>query len=113
MQRAKLWWVEGLLHHRLGNDWEAWRALDTARRSLMALNAASEIGAITADMARIAPLPRAVKNLCHEAGQLIPSYHPLFEPLQALRRANQPQIPAAAGALREAAASSAVCPPAA
>lgn len=112
MQRAKLWWVEGLLLHRLGQHRKAWLALNTARLALLAMRAAPEVAAITADMACIAPLPRAVKNMCHEAGQAIPEYHPLAAKLQALGSARRPEISATAGVLRAAAARLAACPPA-
>lgn len=111
MHRAKLWWVEGLLLQRLGESRRAWQALNTARLSLIAMNAAPEVAAITADMAQIAPLPRAISNMCHEAGKVIPEYHPLANSLYVLRCARQPGIPAAAGALREAASRLAACPP--
>ncbi len=110
MTRAKLLWVEGLLHHRLGDDAVAWRALDIARRSLVALKAAPEIAAITADMARLSPQPLAVRNLCHEAEAVIFGPHPLVEPLRAVANAAQEMIPAAATALREAASGLAHCP---
>ncbi len=112
MQRAKLWWVEGLLHHRLGESRKAWQALNRARLALIALRAAPEVAAITADMARIAPLPHAVANMCHEAGKAIPEYHPLAPQLRGLRHAARQKIPAAAGVLREAASRLANCPPA-
>jgi len=112
MHRAKLWWVEGLLLQRLGESRRAWQALTTARLALIALNAAPEVGAITADMAQIASLPRAVTHMCHEAGRAIPPYHPLASPLRHLRDAKPPQIPTAAGVLRDAAGRLAVCPPA-
>ncbi|MCP4660304.1 MAG: hypothetical protein GY856_33300 [bacterium] len=110
MQRAKLWWIEGLLHHRLGDDVEAWQALDIARRSLIALRVAPEVAAITADMARISPQPRAIRHLCHEAGKVIVASHPLAEPLRAVASAAQEAIPAAAAALRKAASGLALCP---
>ncbi len=77
------------------------------------MRSAPEVAAITADMARIAPLPRAVASLCHEAGKAIPEYHPLAARLQALNDAETPEIPAAAGVLREAAADLARCLPSA
>ncbi len=112
MQRAKLWWVEGLLHHRLGESRKAWQALNRARLALIALRAAPEVAAITADMAGIAPLPHAVGNMCHEAGKAIPEYHPLAPQLRTLSHAARSKIQAAAGVLREAAARLANCPPA-
>ncbi len=111
MQRAKLWWVEGSLRHRLGEERKAWQAFNTARLSLVAMKAAPEVAAITADMARVAPLPRTVANMCHEAGGAIPVHHPLALPLQTLREANRGQIPLVAGRLREAAERLAACPP--
>ena len=75
------------------------------------MKAGPEAAAITADMARIARLPRAVENLCHEAGEAIPDHHPLADSLQTLQHAGRREIPAVAGALREAAERLAACPP--
>jgi tetratricopeptide (TPR) repeat protein len=111
IQRAKLWWVEGLLYHRLSADRDAWRCLNTARLSLVLMKIAPEVAVITADMARIAMQPHTVENMCFEAIKAIPDHHPLSEPLQALRCAGRSEIPAAAGVLREAADGLAVCPP--
>ena len=37
MQRAKLWWTEGLLHKRLGDPLAAWRCLNNARSAFVAM----------------------------------------------------------------------------
>ncbi len=103
MQRAKLRWTEGLLHLRLGDDKQAWLALNTARRSLIALRAAPEVAAIIADMARADPEPLAVRHICDEASAVIVAPHALSEPLGALATAAPALIPQAATALRDAA----------
>ncbi len=110
MQRAKLWWTIGLLHLRLGDLQEAWRALDIARRSLLALRAAPEMAAIVADMARVADEPQAVRHICSEAMAVISAPHPLTEPLRELALAPPETIPAVSAALREAAGRLAACP---
>ncbi len=110
MQRAKLWWTIGLLHLRLGNRKAAWRALNTARRSLIALELAPEVAAIIADMARVDPEPLAIRHLCQEATQVITGRHPLTRPLRAPARAAREVIPKAAAALREEAGTLASCP---
>ena len=110
LQRAKLWWTEGLLHYRFGDFKAAWWALDVARRSLVALKAAPEIAAVTADMAQISPQPLAVRHLCYEAAEVITAPHILAEHLRTLESATQEEIPAAAAALREAAVRLAPCP---
>ncbi len=110
MQRAKLWWTIGLLHLRLGDHRRAWRALDTARRSLIALQAAPEVAAIIADMARVAPQPLAIRQICHEASEVITGRHPLTRPLRALARATEELIPKTAAALRREACTLAPCP---
>ena len=103
IQRAKLWWTIGLLHFRLDNLQEAWRALDISRRSLLALRAAPEVAAIVADMARIAAEPQAVRHICYEAAAVISAPHPLSEPLGDLALAPPETIPTASAALRDAA----------
>jgi tetratricopeptide (TPR) repeat protein len=110
MQRAKTWWVEGLLHRKLGDLRKAWRALDTARRSLVALKAAPEIAAVVADMARVSPLPLAVRHICSEAALVITATHPLREPLRALAHASHEMIPNTAATLWEASVALAPCP---
>ncbi len=110
MQRAKLWWTIGLLHLRLGDLQEAWRSLDIARRSLLALRAVPEMAAIVADMARVADEPKAVRHICGEATAVISAPHPLTEPLGELAMAPPESIPAASAALREAAGKLAACP---
>ncbi len=110
MQRAKLWWTEGLLHLRLRHLKDAWRALDTARRSLIALDAAPEVAGITADMARVLPQPHAIRQLCHEAARIISGRHPLTEPLQALALSAPEWLSESAAALRREAAKLAPCP---
>ena len=110
VQRAKLWWTEGLLHYRFGDLQAAWWALDIARRSLVALKAAPEIAAITADMAQISPQPLAVRHLCYEAAEVITAPHPLTGYLRTLESAAEEEIPTAAAALREAATRLAPCP---
>ncbi len=110
MQRAKLWWTEGLLHHRLGHLKRAWRALNTARRSLIALHAAPEVAAIIAGRARVSPKPLAIQQICREASWLIGDRHPLAHPLRALARSAKDWIPEAAAALRRQAAMLAPCP---
>ncbi len=75
-----------------------------ARRSLIALEAAPEVAAIIADMARVNPEPVAIRLICREAAQLITGRHPLTKPLRALARAAKQVIPEAAAALREEAA---------
>ncbi len=89
---------------------QAWRALNTARRSLIALQAASEVAAITADMARVSQQPVAIREICYEAARLIAGRHPLTQPLRALARAARQAIPEAAAALREEAGRLAPCP---
>jgi tetratricopeptide (TPR) repeat protein len=111
MQRAKLWWVEGTLYHRLGENRDAWRCLNISRLALVVMKFAPEVAAITSDMARIAMQPHTVENMCYEANKAIPEYHPLAVPLQALRNAGRSEIPAAAGVLRKAAEGLAACPP--
>ncbi len=100
MQRAKLWWTEGLIHLRLRHLKKAWRALDTARRSLIALEAAPEVAAITADMVRVLPQPYATRQLCHEAATIISGRHPLTRPLQALAQSAPEWLEDCAAALR-------------
>jgi tetratricopeptide (TPR) repeat protein len=122
IQRAKLWWVEGSLYYRLGENRDAWRCLNIARLALVVMKFAPEVAAITSDMARIAMQahigstaagsPAAIENMCYEASKAIPEYHPLAVPLQTLRNAGRSEIPAAAGRLREAAGQLAACPPA-
>lgn len=110
MQRAKTWWLEGLLHERLGDAQTAWRTLDIARRSLAVLGAAPEVAAIVADMARVSPQPLAVRHLCWEAAKVIPGAHPLAEPLGGLAGASQEGILDASLALRQAASATVSCP---
>ena len=110
MQRAKLWWTEGLLHYRFGDLQAAWWALDVARRSLIALKAAPEIAAIIADMAQVSPQPLAVRHLCYEAAEVVTAPHMLAQHLRTLKDAAQEEIPAAAATLRQAAARLAPCP---
>ena len=111
LQRAKLWWTVGLIHERLDSDTQAWRALDTARRSLIAMTATSEVAAITADMARLGPRSPALRLICGEATALIRAPHPLSQLLDDLEAARHDAIPDAAGALRGAAGELAACPP--
>ncbi len=110
MQRAKLWWTEGLLHLRLRHLKKAWRALDMARRSLIALEAAPEVAAITADMVRVLPQPHATRQLCHEAARIISGRHPLTGPLQVLARSAPEWLADSAAALRREASNFAPCP---
>ncbi len=110
MQRAKLWWTEGLLHLRLGHHRRAWRALNTARRSLIALQAAPEVAAIIADMVRVSPKTTAIRVICLEATEVISGRHPLTRPLRALARAAHDLIPEAAAGLRREACKLAPCP---
>ncbi len=110
MQRARLWWVEGLLEKRLGRLDEAWRALDMARRSLQALKAAPEVAAVVADMAEVFAEPRAVGLICTEAAEVIAEPHPLAGPLQELAGAGRDLIAEAAAALRAQAGEFAACP---
>ncbi len=109
MQRAKLWWTEGLLHFRLGHRQRAWRALDTARRSLIGLEAAPEVAAVVADMARVSQQPNAIRQICREATGVLAGRHPLRRPLRALGRAARELIPEAAAALRREACTLAPC----
>ncbi len=109
MQRAKLWWIEGLLQFRLGRLKKAWRALNTARCSLAALQAAPEVAAIIADMARVSPEPLAIRQLCRETAGLITGRHPLTRPLRALARSAQDWIPETAAALRREASTLVPC----
>ncbi len=109
-QRAKLWWTEGLIHERLGDLQQAWRSLNIARRSLIALEAAPELAAIVADMARIGAEPPAVRHICSEAATVISVPHPLAGPLGELAVAPRETIPIASAALHEAASRLAVCP---
>ncbi len=108
-QRAKIWWTVGLLQERLGDLQQAWQSLNTARRSLIALEAAPEVAAIVADMARIAAEPPAVRHICSEAAMVISAPHPLTEPLEELALAPRKTIPIASTALREAASRLATC----
>lgn len=110
MQRAKLWWTEGLLHERLGDGKAAWRSFDTARRSLVAMEAAPEVAALVADMARVSSQPPTIRMLCDEVAALIAAPHPLTAPLQTLAGAAREMIPEAAAALRAAASRLAPCP---
>ncbi len=110
MPRAKLWWTEGLLHHRLGDAKTAWWSLEIAQRSLVALEAAPEVAAIVADMARVSPEPMAVRCICREAEDVIATRRPLRQPLRALASAARDMIPEAAAALKEAASKLAPCP---
>ncbi len=110
MQRAKLWWTEGLLHRRLGDERTAWRSLDTARRSLAAMQAGVEVAAVVADMAQLSAEPIAVRLLCDEAAEVIAAPHPLTRPLKTLAAAARELIPEAAAALRAAAGRLATCP---
>ncbi len=110
IQRARLWWIEGLLHERLGDATKAWRCLDIARRSLISLGAAAEAAAIVADMARIDPKPLAVRHICGEAIAVLRACHQLLEPLRELAAAGRETIPAAAAALRESADRLTACP---
>ncbi len=110
MQRAKLWWAEGLIKRRLGKLDDAWWALDVARRSLVALQAAPEIAAIVADMAEVSADPTAVGVICTEAAEVINDPHPLTEALQALAGAARELIPGAAATLRQEASQLAACP---
>ena len=110
LQRVRLWWTIGLLRDRLGHSKRAWLAFITAKRSLMALRAAPEVGALVADMARMSRKPLAVRQICHEAAEIITKGHPLVEPLHALARAAKDLIPEAAAALRREASAIAPCP---
>ncbi len=110
MQRAKTWWLEGLLHERLGDADTAWRTLDIARRSLAFLGAAPEVAAIVADMARVSPQPLAVQHICYEAAKVIPDAHPLAVPLGGLAGACEEGILDASATLRQAASSIVSCP---
>ncbi len=109
MQRAKLWWTIGLLCFRLRKRRQAWRALDTARRSLIVLKAAPDVAAVVADMARIDPEPLAVRQICYEAAEVITTPDPLAEPLQALASTRRELIPDAAAALHRAACALTPC----
>ncbi len=110
MQRAKLRWIEGLLEKRLGKLDAAWRALDIARRSLLALKAAPEVAAVVADMAEVFAEPQSVAVICTEAADLIAEPHPLADPLQGLAGATPELIPEAAAVLRQQAVQLAFCP---
>ncbi len=102
MQRAKTRWLEGLLHGSFGDSQAAWRALDIARRSLIALKAEAEVGAITANMAHVSPQPPAIRQICHEALNVLPLSHPLAKHLWTLKSAAKETIPQAVAALHEA-----------
>ena len=110
MQRAKLWWTEGLLHHRLGHRRRAWRCLDHARRSLVALGAAAELAALVADMARVSPQQPAIRFLCDDVADVVAAQRSLVQPLRSLAAAAREMIPEAAAALRQAASGFAPCP---
>ncbi len=110
MQRAKTWWLEGLLHTKLGDHPAAWRALDTSRRSLIALKAAPEVAAVVADMALVSGQLPAVRHICNEAAEVIVDPHPLRKPLDVLAGATREMIPESAAALRQAAVVLAPCP---
>ncbi len=109
-QRARLWWSEGLLHARLGNEQKAWWSLDIARRSLIGLKAAPEVAAVVGDMAAVSGEPLAVGHICGEAEDVIAEAPPLAGPLRDLARAARELIPEAAAALRQAAHLLAPCP---
>ncbi len=109
MQRAKLWWTEGLIHEKLGDLQKAWWSLNNARRSLIALAAAPEVAAIVADMARVSPQPTAIREICHEAAALLAGGDPLRHSLCALGLAARELIPEAAAALRRQACTLAPC----
>ncbi len=108
-QRAKLWWMEGLLQHRLGDSRTAWRSLNHARRALVAMEAAAELAGLVADMARVSPEPIAVRLICDEASEVI-VHGPLRRRLESLATAAREMIPQAAAALRDAASRRAPCP---
>jgi len=110
MQRAKIWWTQGLLQNRLGDPRSAWWSLDTARRSLVALEAAPELAAVVADMARISQKPPAVQHICSEAADVITAHHGLARPFRDLVAAAREMIPEAAAALKAAASQLAPCP---
>ncbi len=74
-----------------------------ARRSLIALKAEAEVGAITANMARVSPQPPAIHQICHEAFEVVAAEHPLAQHLRRLKTAARESIPQVAGALHEAA----------
>ena len=110
MQRAKLWWTEGLLHEKLADTEAAWWKLNTAWRSLVMLETAPEVAAIVADMARVSNKPPAVRSICNESAPVITSVQTLREPLAILALAARETIPEAAAALRQAACQLAPCP---
>ena len=110
MQRAKLWWLEGLLHHRLGDARLAWRSLNHARLSLAALKAAPELAALVADMATVSPQQPAVQVICQEAAEVVAGQRDLLHPLRTLAAAAREMIPEAARALKDAASRLAPCP---
>ena len=98
------------MRERLGDSLAAWRALDVARRSLAVLEAAPEVAAVVADMARVSPQPFAVKHICFEAGKVIAGTHPLAEPLGSLASASREGIHEASSMLWQAAAAIVPCP---
>lgn len=110
MQRARLWWTEGLLHHKLGDDRLAWRSLNHARSSLVTLEASAELAALVADMARVSPQQPAIRLLCDESAEVIAAHRSLAGPLRTLAAAAREMIPEAAAVLREAASRLAPCP---
>lgn len=110
IQRAKIWWTIGLLQERLSEHQKAWVSLNTARRSLIALEAAPEIAAIVADMARIAFEPPAVRHICTEATAVIGDAHPLAGPLGNLSLASRDTFQSASAELRAAASQLAQIP---
>ncbi len=110
MLRAKLWWSQGLIQHRLGDLKAAWWSLNLARRCLVNMEAAPEVAAIIADMAQLEAEPQMVRHICSEAEEIIAEPDPLWQPLQALSRAAREMIPEAAAALRQAADPLSSCP---
>ncbi len=110
LQRAKLWWTEGLLLEKLADTDGAWWALNTAWRSLVALELAPEVAAIVADMARVSMRPPAVRTICDESAEVVGGIESLRGPLGALATAAREMIPEAAAALRLAASQLAPCP---
>ena len=110
MQRAKLWWIEGLLHKKLGNTEDAWWAMDVARRSLIAMKTAPEVAAVVAEMAEVANQVMAVRHISLEAAKVIRGKHPLGPPLRTLIRASSESLSQAAAALKTAAHGHASCP---
>lgn len=104
LPRAKCWWGIGLAHATLGDNGMAWRSMHTGLRSLQALGLDREVALLVAEMADVSASTAAVRALADEALENVTD-GVVREPLQALRKAGDAEMPAAVAKLREAASS--------